>query len=87
MDEKLKRYAEWLEGFLRSLVTYQPNKIGVVCLMDSGESLTGFYGDLSSGDKGMMAYHIAADGIMDEVYDNARNIIRTAKEQEEQHAE
>lgn len=84
IDPKIKPYADWMEGFLRSLVEHQPKKIGVICLLDDGKYLTGFYGDVCAADKGLMAYHMQADAIMDEVFANARQTVKEAKIQEDE---
>ena len=83
MDERLEPYAGWLEGFLGALVALKPSKIGVVMLMEDGRTLTSFFGNVGTGEKGMMAYHIAADAFKDELLANAAEIIRKAMEQED----
>lgn len=82
MNPKLKPYADFVEGLCEGLVEHQPTKIGVICMMGDGRSLTGFYGADCSEDKGSLAYHMLADAVMDEVFANAAGIVKAAEEQE-----
>ena len=83
MDEKLKPYAQFLEGFAKSLVEYQPDKICVCAFLPGGEILTGYYGDVSSQDKAVMAHNINCDAVLDSIMANAKMIVQAAEEQED----
>lgn len=82
MNEKMKPYAEWLEEFIKNLIAFQPEKIGVCAVLPDGNVLTAYYGDCGPADKAEMGFHMNNDGILDTVFANAREIVRAAEEQE-----
>lgn len=84
MDEKLKPYAVFLEDFIKQLIEYQPEKVGVCAILPGGEILTGYCGDVGCQDKAVMAHNINCDAIMDSVVANAKMIVQAAEEQEEE---
>lgn len=82
--ESMEKYAEFLEGFCREVVEHQPEKIGVVCMLDGGSVLTGYYGDASYNDKALMGYHMQLDATIMSVMANAKQIVAAAEEQEDE---
>lgn len=64
-DVKMTPYAEWLEDFIREVMTCKPDRIGVCCMMEDGSRLTGYYGECSPEDKALMGMHLNADAMLD----------------------
>ena len=84
MDEKLKPYAEWLEGFIKNLVEYQPEMIGVCAFLPDGDIMTAYFGDCNPSDKAEMGFHMTSDAHLDTMMANAKMIIEAAEEQEDE---
>ena len=85
MDNVTKTpYAAWLEGMIREIMEHRPVRMGVVLVMEDGEVLTGYYGDHSPEDIARMAYHLNMDSLWQLIGVNADQIVRMAKEMEEQ---
>ena len=82
MDD-LEKYAPWLEDQCSAVAEHQPVKIGVVLVREDEVALTAYYGVSSNTDKAMLGYHMHADAVMDAVFANARGIVETAEEQED----
>jgi len=78
-------YAEWLEGTIRTIVTLQPDAIGLVAVRDSdGMALTSYY-NAGVREKTEFIHHILSDNIMEIIENNAttvRNIIMDADDDE-----
>lgn len=83
MDEKLKPYAQFLEGFAKNLVDYQPDKFCVCVLLPDGEILTGYFGHMNTQDKALAAHTINCDAVLDSVMANAKMIVQAAEDQED----
>ena len=83
MDKDLRRYAAWLETFIKDITELQPDKIGVCALMPDGSALTGYFGDCGHQDKALMGYHLHTDAVMDTVTANASRIVEAANQEEE----
>ena len=43
-DVTKSAYAEWLEEFIKSIMEFKPEKIGVCALLPDGGTLTAYYG-------------------------------------------
>ena len=84
MNVQNSRYAEWLEKFIESVMEYKPTMIGVCCLMETGESMTGYFGDVGHADKAVMAHHLQTDAMMDVMKANAAELIAAAEDCEEE---
>ena len=84
MDVINSEYAEWLEGFIESLLEHKPEKIGVCAILPDGNYLTGFYGKCYPTDKAVMAYQIHTDAVYDTIKANAKEIVSAADEQEDE---
>jgi hypothetical protein len=84
MDEKMMPYAEWLEGFIKNLIEYQPEKIGVCAILPDGNVLTGYFGDCCPKDKAEMGFHMNNDGVLDTVVANAKEIVLAAEAEEDE---
>lgn len=85
--EGMEKYAEFLEGFCREVVEHQPEKIGVVCMLNGGSVLTGYYGDVGYNDKALMSFHVQLDATLESVMANAKRIVAAAEEQAEEQEE
>ena len=84
MDVRDSPYATWLEGLIKAIMEHKPVAIGVCCLMDDGEAMTGYFGDVGHSDKAVMAYHLQIDAITDVIKANAAELIAAAEECEEE---
>lgn len=58
-------YAEWLEGMIKAIMDYRPDRVGVCMLLPDGKVCTGYYGGCQHQDKALMSYNIALDAIGD----------------------
>lgn len=77
-------YAPWLEGLIHMIMQDKPVRIGVCAIEEDGTATTGYYGEICAEDKAVMAYHHFADSMMDLVCANAREIIDSAEEEEDE---
>ena len=84
MDERLKPYAEWLEGLMRDLVEHQPDMIGVCAFLPEGDVLTSYFGGCNPSDKAEMGFHMTSDAHLDTMMANAKMIVEAAEEQDEE---
>lgn len=84
MDVRDSPYAAWLEGFIKAVMEHKPEMIGVCCIMENGESMTGYFGDVYHADKAVMAYHLQIDAITDVVKANAAQLIQAEEDDEEE---
>ena len=84
MDVRDSPYATWLEGLIKAIMEHKPATIGVCCIMDDGEAMTGYFGDVGHADKAVMAYHLQIDAITDVIKANAAELIAAAEECEEE---
>ena len=80
-------YAEFLEMLCKNVVKHRPEKIAVVIQKKDGTTITAAYGDCGPFDLLAMASAMLADGIMDIVIANAKDIVEAAEEDEEEEAE
>ncbi len=83
MDPRLKPYAEFLESFLAMLIKHQPKKLATVALLDGGRNISGYFGAVYPVEKTMMGHRLQIDGLMDEVFAHAAEIVEEAEAQQE----
>lgn len=87
MDDSLEKYKGFLEEMVKSVDELQPVKIGVVMVCEDGVAMTAYMGVTSNTEKATMGYHMHMDAVMDAVFANARGIVETAEEQEDDDCE
>lgn len=80
----LEKYAPFLEEMVKSVDELQPTQIGVVMICADEMVATNYLGVTSNTEKATMAYHMHMDAVMDAVFANARNIVETAEDQEDE---
>lgn len=80
-------YAGWLEMVLREIMERKPVKMGVVMLLEDGEAVSGYYGEVSPMDITMMANHMNLDAMWRIVCANADEILRIGMEMAEKDEE
>lgn len=80
-------YAEWLEGMIREIMEHKPVRMGICMVLESGDAMTGYYGECSPEDMAMMAYHFSMDSIWRVLEVNARQLIEMAQEEEDEENE
>ena len=83
-DVTKSAYAEWLEEFIKSIMEYKPEKIGVCALLPDGGTLTDYYGDCWYLDKAAMGFQMQSDAQFDVTIANARMILEAAEEAEDE---
>ena len=84
MTDGLEKYAPFLEEMVKSVDELQPTKIGVVMICEDEAAMTAYMGVTSNTEKATMAYHMHMDAVMEAVFANARNIVETAEDQEDE---
>lgn len=84
MDPRLKPYAEFLESFLAMLLKYQPQKIATIALLEGGKNISGYFGEVYPVEKTMMGHRLQMDGLLDEVFAHAAEIVEEAEAQQEE---
>ena len=84
MDDGLEKYAPFIEEMVKTTDELQPTQIGVVLICADGVVATNYFGVQTNTEKASMAYHVLMDAVMDAVFANARNIVETAEDQEDE---
>lgn len=84
MTDGLEKYAPFLEEMVKSVDELQPTKIGMVMICEDEVAMTAYMGVTSNTEKATMAYHMHMDAVMEAVFANARNIVETAEDQEDE---
>lgn len=84
MDPGLKPYAAFLEDFLEMLIKHRPKKIATVALLDGGRNISGYFGAVYPVEKTMMGHRLQMDGLLDEVFAHAAEIVKEAEAQQEE---
>ena len=83
-DVTKSAYAEWLEEFIKDIMEYKPERIGVCMLLPNGGTYSNYFGDCGHLDKALMGYTMNLDAIMEVATANADTILAAAEEAEEQ---
>ena len=83
-DVTKSAYAEWLEDFIKDIMEYKPERIGVCMLLPNGGTYSNYFGDCGHLDKALMGYTMNLDAIMEVATANADTILAAAEEAEEQ---
>ena len=83
-DVTKSAYAEWLEEFIKSIMEFKPEKIGVCALLPDGGTYTNYFGDCGHMDKALMGYTMNLDAIMEVATANADQILAAAEELDEE---
>ena len=86
-DVTKSAYAEWLEEFIKDIIEYLPERIGVCMLLPSGGTYSNYFGDCGHLDKALMGYTMYLDAIMEVTKANADQILAAAESAEEQDGE
>jgi hypothetical protein len=82
-DVTKSAYAKWLEEFIKSIMEFKPEKIGVCALLPDGGTLTDYYGDCWYLDKAAMGFQMQSDAQLDVTMANARMILEAADEEQD----
>ena len=83
-DVTKSAYAEWLEDFIKDIMEYKPERIGVCMLLPNGGTYSNYFGDCGHLDKSLMGYTMNLDAIMEVATANADTILAAAEEAEEE---
>lgn len=83
-DVTKSAYAEWLEDFIKDIMEYKPERIGVCMLLPSGGTYTNYFGDCGHLDKAVVGYSMNLDAIMEVATANADQILAAAEQAEEE---
>lgn len=84
MDVTKSAYAEWMENFIKDIMEYQPERIGVCMLLPNGGTYSNYFGDCGHLDKALMGYTMNLDAIMEVATANADQILEAAESAEEE---
>ena len=84
MDVTKSAYAEWLEEFIKDIMEYKPERIGVCMLLPNGGTYSNYFGDCGHLDKALMGYTMNLDAIMEVTTANADQILAAAESAEEE---
>lgn len=84
MDVTKSAYAEWLENFIRDIMEYQPERIGVCMLLPNGGTYSNYFGGCGHQDKALMGYTMNLDAIMEVTTANADQILAAAEAADEE---
>ncbi len=83
-DVTKSAYAEWLEEFIKDIMEYQPEIIGVCMLLPNGGTYSNYFGDCGHLDKALMGYTMNLDAIMEVTTANADQILEAAESADEE---
>ncbi len=83
-DVTKSAYAEWLEEFIKDIMEYKPERIGVCMLLPNGGTYSNYFGDCGHLDKALMGYTMNLDAIMEVTTANADQILAAAESAEEE---
>jgi hypothetical protein len=83
-DVTKSAYAKWLEDFIRDIMEYQPERIGVCMLLPNGGTYSNYFGDCGHLDKALMGYTMNLDAIMEVATANADQILEAAESADEE---
>lgn len=83
-DVTKSAYAEWLENFIKDIMEYKPERIGVCMLLPNGGTYSNYFGDCGHLDKALMGYTMSLDAIMEVATANADQILAAAESAEEE---
>ena len=83
-DVTKSAYAEWLEDFIKDIMTYNPERIGVCMLLPNGGTYSNYFGDCGHLDKALMGCTMNLDAIMEVATANADQILEAAESAEEE---
>ena len=81
-DVTKSAYAEWLENFIKDIMSYKPERIGVCMLLHDGGTYSNYFGGCGHMDKALMGYTMNLDAIMEVTTANAKDIVDAAEEQD-----
>lgn len=79
-DQMTHPYSQWLTESLQMIGERNPVSIGIVAILEGGETFTGYY-NADATDKAVMAHNINSDVIMDVVRANADKIFYDEEEE------
>ncbi len=82
-DVTKSAYAEWLEEFIKDIMEYKPERIGVCMLLPNGGTYSNYFGDCGHMDKALMGYTMNLDAIMEVTTANADQILAAAEEEQD----
>jgi hypothetical protein len=77
-------YAKWLEEFIKDIMEYKPERIGVCMLLPNGGTYSNYFGDCGHLDKALMGYTMNLDAIMEVTTANADQILAAAEAADEE---
>jgi hypothetical protein len=83
-DVTKSAYAEWLEEFIKDIMEYKPERIGVCMLLPNGGTYSNYFGDCGHMDKALMGYTMNLDAIMEVTTANADQILAAAEAADEE---